>query len=1367
MSNIFRVFVSSTFSDMVAERNALQKQVFPRLRDWCRTQGVTFQAIDLRWGISQEAGLNQRATDVCLNEISRCQASTKRPNFLLLMGDRYGWRPLPDDIPAGEWDTFFPHITDSDDQDLLNLWYKRDDNAVPPLYVLQKRTGDFVDYPRWAEVENRLQAILWDAIRGLNWDDRTRMKYETSVTEQEIQAGIFDYADEGAICFFRRIHNLPDDAEKYRDIKEGAIDTHAQARLTALKNRIRAHIPNGVHEYDATWRGDAPDIDLKAFCERVYAVLQRAIEAEIATQQSLTPQQIEQNAHDVFRKERGRLVIGRDDVLNRVGAYLHSDSQTPLVLYGQSGVGKSSIMACAIPDDAIYRFIGVTPQSSDIRQVVYGLCEHIATRYGISETIPQDYEELIEAFPKFLASATADKPLVLFLDALDQLSNTNAPYNLRWLPKDLPPHVKLVLSVIPSKYLTALQRQLPAENLIEIPPLAQGDADTLLNRWLVEVHRTVQPHQRHEIMTKFAHTGLPLYLKLAFEEAKLWRSYDAITPLHDDVPSLIRYNLFGRLSDKAEHGDLLVNRSLAYLRASRNGLTEDEILDLLTADKVYWDDFYAKSFHKEALDVIGGVPIVVWSRLYFDLAPYMTQRSADGTALWAFFHRQFNEVVDVTYLSDDVRPDRHAHLANYFMGQELYLGDIPNARKVSEQAYQQAMAGMQDEYVATLTTYQFLQASLDVNGVLALIEDCGLMDDQIVRLIQSALSMSAHVLVNDKRALAHQLAGRLMHHYTKVDEIRTFLDVVMTTPNNLFPTNLASAYSIMNTAGGALIRTMKHQDSINCAYILANGRILSWGDGAIYLWDENGNFLKYLRVNTSWDRVLGVRGLSDGRILSWGYDDNIWLWDSEGNLLVRLRDQSISEGEYSAQVGDVQLLPNGNLLSWCKNKRFLALWDKNGSLIKTIDGYDENICGAKLLPNGCILAWSDKTAKIWDLDGNFIAIPQIPPNPAGILSGVEILDDGYIVLWQEVLSSRTWIWDSNCQPIAKIETGNGEIYGVKSWSSGIFLSWSNYGRKNMLKLWNYKGQVVRIFSEHSGTIRGVIVLPNQQILSWNDGYFRENDSHRIKLWNSDGELVKTLSGHAGKVNGVLISPNNLVLSWGDDKTLRLWDIGKEIITDRTRHNTKINHVLILTNKQIISCSDDNTLRLWDLDGNLLATMDGHTSSVINAIELSDGNILSWSYDNKLRLWDRTGASLAVFEGHYSEIWWARELEDGRIVSGSNDETSRLWDRNGSLISTLDEEYYGNKKAFLNWASKHQFDGNVVYSKEESKYKDYFKITDDRFEIFRSQGYSQSQRIYTFYGDALFTAFDASEDIIVVGDNIGRVMFLRWVGEDGS
>ena len=44
----FRVFVSSTFSDLVVERNSLQEKVFPRLREYCQQRGARFQAIDLQ-----------------------------------------------------------------------------------------------------------------------------------------------------------------------------------------------------------------------------------------------------------------------------------------------------------------------------------------------------------------------------------------------------------------------------------------------------------------------------------------------------------------------------------------------------------------------------------------------------------------------------------------------------------------------------------------------------------------------------------------------------------------------------------------------------------------------------------------------------------------------------------------------------------------------------------------------------------------------------------------------------------------------------------------------------------------------------------------------------------------------------------------------------------------------------------------------------------------------------------------------------------------------------------------------------------------------------------------------------------------------
>jgi Domain of unknown function (DUF4062) len=55
-SRTFRIFVSSTFSDLVVERNALQEHVFPCLRAMSRL-GDTYVTITPRTHASEEIGL--------------------------------------------------------------------------------------------------------------------------------------------------------------------------------------------------------------------------------------------------------------------------------------------------------------------------------------------------------------------------------------------------------------------------------------------------------------------------------------------------------------------------------------------------------------------------------------------------------------------------------------------------------------------------------------------------------------------------------------------------------------------------------------------------------------------------------------------------------------------------------------------------------------------------------------------------------------------------------------------------------------------------------------------------------------------------------------------------------------------------------------------------------------------------------------------------------------------------------------------------------------------------------------------------------------------------------------------------------------
>ena len=100
---VIRMFVSSTFSDMKHERNALEADAFPKLEQLCQRQGFQFQAIDLRWGVSTEAGLDHRTMRICFDELRRAQEISPRPNFLILLGNRYGWRPLPEEISIAEF----------------------------------------------------------------------------------------------------------------------------------------------------------------------------------------------------------------------------------------------------------------------------------------------------------------------------------------------------------------------------------------------------------------------------------------------------------------------------------------------------------------------------------------------------------------------------------------------------------------------------------------------------------------------------------------------------------------------------------------------------------------------------------------------------------------------------------------------------------------------------------------------------------------------------------------------------------------------------------------------------------------------------------------------------------------------------------------------------------------------------------------------------------------------------------------------------------------------------------------------------------------------------------------------------------------
>jgi hypothetical protein len=237
-----------------------------------------------------------------------------------------------------------------------------------------------------------------------------------------------------------------------------------------------------------------------------------------------TRDEVLQHLH--FAKSRCELFHGRQDTMTAVRDYLAGRSRLPLIVYGPSGCGKTSILAKTVGSMAtwaeqaaaaaagktdqaaaatavadcgenvgrisgkkkivtIVRFLGTTPKSSNVRDLLSSLCRQLHTIYkgdllqkrylfdgrkrGEDEKAksdkrsqpvltsviwqePDKMSDLVAEFHRLLRCARRNCPLLLVLDSIDQLSPVYDAYRVTWLPIKLPLHVKLIVSTLVEGY---------------------------------------------------------------------------------------------------------------------------------------------------------------------------------------------------------------------------------------------------------------------------------------------------------------------------------------------------------------------------------------------------------------------------------------------------------------------------------------------------------------------------------------------------------------------------------------------------------------------------------------------------------------------------------------------------------------------------------------------------------------------------------------------------------------------------------------------------------------------------------------------------------------------------------------------------
>ena len=625
-----------------------------------------------------------------MSETYRCVKESMGPAFLCFVGNKYGYRPLPAQIEQTEYDVLTQYLLKQGrDLSLMQEYYKLDENAVPANYVLKQKT---TDSKTWWEDTDVIQGQFREAAIACFGDSDSRSdKYHVSVTETEITEGAFNNTNQSQqVRFIRReLEGYLSELHLHRkltDMKSDAtLDVYAKEKLKELKEDKMGSQCSPSVIYDVSYTENeiaACSEYIRGVCDHVCEELTQAIfngyESKLHVEDDNEFQ--ESVHHRAHANEKASLFVGREKEIERILDYIKGSDKRPLAVHGVSGCGKTALMAVAATkaknvrreSAMILRFLGTTGRSGSARGLLLNICVQITRIYGQDlSKIPTSYKDLIKHFQVCLSFASSSKPLILFLDSLDQLSNEDFGQNLAWLSlaDDLPEHVKLVVSSLPTRCLDILKANLTDANFVEVKALNPDHGKDIMTKMLHLHKRTVTQHQEKLVLDAFKNCPLPLFLRLVVDVAIKWHSYDDVDAddIADDMQGLIN-KLFLRLETR--YGELFVRHTLAYITAAKQGLSLAELEDVLSCD-----DEVLTSIFKWWTPPVRRIPPLLWARVRNELGIYLAERGTDGISAYGWYHRQFWETAEKRYLytppiggSGTFFNDAHGAIADYFEG---------------------------------------------------------------------------------------------------------------------------------------------------------------------------------------------------------------------------------------------------------------------------------------------------------------------------------------------------------------------------------------------------------------------------------------------------------------------------------------------------------------------------------------------------------------------------------------------------------------------------------------------------------------------------------------------------------------------------
>jgi WD40 repeat protein len=454
------------------------------------------------------------------------------------------------------------------------------------------------------------------------------------------------------------------------------------------------------------------------------------------------------------------------------------------------------------------------------------------------------------------------------------------------------------------------------------------------------------------------------------------------------------------------------------------------------------------------------------------------------------------------------------------------------------------------------------------------------------------------------------------------------------------------------------------------------GKMLTAGeDGRVRIYSAHDDRL--LRTLRQESPVEAASFSPDGKVVVTAAGHAVRLWDAASGKRLRTLPQhgSVTSASFSA---------DGRLVLTTSTGRFAGVWRAStGRLLRTLH-HPGAVFAGTFSPNGRLVATigADRARhRVWVFDSRSGRLLHVLPRIG--VTGATFSPDGRLLAVASYHGTSLWRPQSG-RSVRLLDDGGGKVNEAVFSPDGSLLATA--GEDGAVRVWTVAdGDRLYYFTGHTNPVLAVAWSPDGRFLA--DASL-DRTAHISEVEGVQvGERVATLGGHRAGLTSIAYSPDGHSLVTGSaDGTARVWDARaeQELQPLGAHPGGAVTASFGSGGRLVISAGRDGTARIWDVRRRRLLHTLRHPGPVNDARFSPDGRlVVTVGSDGRARLWDTATGALRRTLGAGRPVLVARFSPDGSLVAtGRANGEIQLWKtRNGRLLATAKEPGHVTDLAF--------------------------------------------------------------------------------------